>query len=151
MKGFVDTDHGRLDEVEGVVCLREVIFPKEHKIDRTVDGGHKIIKKVEVGAFQSGLEDTIKHDNDDELDNDVDDLGKNCSGALTHDLFGFSRFSHRIVGILFLDLMDLECNFILIFVRLGTGQVNGEQDETDSDSKKDDSNTHVRFRHHLPY
>ncbi|KKT34023.1 MAG: hypothetical protein UW22_C0085G0004 [Candidatus Gottesmanbacteria bacterium GW2011_GWB1_44_11c] len=67
VEAFDGKNEERLDKVEGVIGLGQIKFVKKQEIDRGFHLGHEGIEEVEVGALETGLEDAVKHQDDDDL------------------------------------------------------------------------------------
>ena len=143
MEAFDGKDKQGLNKIEGIVGLGEIKFIEEHQVNRGLDLGHEGVEQVEVGALETGLEDAVKHEDDDDLDRNVDGLGDDGAGVAVHHLFDF-LFQTDLVGVIFfLELFDLFGDGELFVLRAVKGKVEGEKDNPDDEGKENDGDTHI--------
>jgi len=107
VEAFDGKNEERLDKVEGVIGLGQIKFVKKQEIDRGFHLGHEGIEEVEVGALETGLEDAVKHQDDDDLDDDIDGLGNDRAGVAAHDFFDFLLQTDLVGAVFFLKLFNL--------------------------------------------
>lgn len=61
---------------------------------------------MEVLPFQTGLEDAIEHEDDNDLNDDINGLGDDGAGVTAHDGFGFGAEPDRVGLVFFLNFFD---------------------------------------------
>ncbi len=122
MKRFDDEDEDGLNEVKVTIGLGEVEFVQEQEVDGGLDLGHERVEKMEVLPFQAGLENPVEHEDDNDLDDDIDGFGDDGTGIVSHDFLGFLSEPNGIPPIGLFDFFDLGGNGGLFFL----GTVGGE-------------------------
>ncbi len=152
-KEHVETFDGEneegLDEVEGVIGLRQIKFIKKQEVDRGFYLGHEGIEEVEVGAFETGLKNAVKHQDNDDLDRNIDGLGDDRAGVAAHHLFDFLLQTDLVGTIFFLKLLNLLGNGEFFAFGAVKGEVEGQENDTNNEGKENDGDAHIRVAKHL--
>lgn len=144
MQSFNRENEEGLDQIEGAVGLGEIELAEEHEVDRSFDLGDERIKQVEIFTFKAGLEDAVKHQDNNHLDNDVDSFPYYGAGVTAHDSFTFRTQFDRVVLIFLFNFFDPCGNGGFLLLRAISRKVQGEKDDLDHDREDDHGNTHVR-------
>ena len=129
--------------------MRQVKLVQKHQVDRDFHLGHEGVEEVEVGAFEAGLEDAVKHKDDDDLDDDIDGFGNNRAGVAVHHLFDFllqTDLVGMIFSLKFLDLFGDGEFFVLGTIK---GKIERQEDDADNEGEEDDGDAHIRVTKHL--
>lgn len=99
---------------------------------------------MEILPLQAGLEDAIEHEDDDDLNDDINGLGDDGAGITAHDGFGFSPELDGIRFVFLFNFFDFGGDGGFFFFGSVGGKGQGKEDDLDDDGEDDDSNTHIR-------
>ena len=98
---------------------------------------------MKILALETGFEDAIKHQDDDDLDRNVDRLPDHGATVAPHDGFAFGTEADGVGSVFLFDLLDLGGDGSFFFLGAAGGKMERKEDDLDHDREDDHGDAHV--------